>query len=85
VIGAILTTRQANALGHGATPIRAFLAGYTTGLVAAAVLMLAGAVLTLHVLDRRKAASRSQPAPVPAEPLPASPRAATRALLEPVG
>src|SRR6266567_2254948 len=85
VIGAILTTRQATALGHGATPTRAFLAGYTPGLVAAAVLMLAGAVLTLHVLDRRKAASRSQPAPIPAEPVPATSLPATRALPEPVG
>src|SRR6266487_4659401 len=73
VIGAILTTRQATAAGHGATPTRAFLAGYTTGLVAAAVLMLAGAVLTLHVLDRRKVAPRPQPAPIPAEPVPAAP------------
>ena len=90
VIGAILTTRQATAAGHGATPTRAFLAGYTTGLVAAAVLMLAGAVLTLHVLDRRKVAPRSQPAPIPAEPVPAAPvpapsRPATQALPEPVG
>ncbi len=85
VIGAILTTRQATALGHGATPTRAFLAGYTTGLLAAAVLMLAGAMLTLHVLDRRKAASRSQSAPIPAEPVPATSRPATRALPEPVG
>src|SRR6266542_663117 len=85
VIGAILTTRQATALGHGATPTRAFLAGYTTGLLAAAVLMLAGAMLTLHVLDRRKAATRSQPAPIPAEPVPATSLPATRALPEPVG
>ncbi len=90
VIGAILTTRQATAAGHGATPTRAFPARYTTGLVAAAVLMLAGAVLTLHVLDRRKVAPRSQPAPIPAEPVPAAPvpapsRPATQALPEPVG
>src|SRR6266536_1549473 len=50
VIGAILTTRQATALDRGAGPSRAFLAGYTTGLVAAVVLMLDGALLTLHVL-----------------------------------
>jgi MFS family permease len=85
VIGAVLTTRQATAAGHGATPTAAFLAGYTAGLLAAAVLVLAGAVLTLHVLDRRKVAPRSQPAPVPAESVPASARPATRALPEPVG
>ncbi len=76
VIGAVLTTRQATALGHGATASRAFLAGYTTGLIAAAVLVLAGAVVALRVLDRRTAA---RPAPVPA-----SARAATRAVPEPV-
>ncbi len=76
VIGAVLTTRQATALGHGATASRAFLAGYTTGLIAAAVLVLAGAVVALRVLDRRTAA---RPAPVPA-----SARAATKAVPEPV-
>jgi EmrB/QacA subfamily drug resistance transporter len=85
VIGAILTIRQATAAGRGATPTRAFLAGYTTGLLAAALLMLAGAALTLHVLDHRTAAPRLRPAPVPAEPLPASPRPAATALPGPVG
>src|SRR6266545_315151 len=85
VIGAVLTTRQATALSHGATPTRAFLAGYTTGLLAAAVLVLAGAVLTLRVLDQRRVASRPRPAPIPAEPPPASPRPARTALPEPVG
>jgi hypothetical protein len=45
--------------------------------------MVAGAVLTLRVLDHRRAASR--PAPMAAEPLPVSPRSATTALPEPVG
>jgi len=85
VIGAILTTRQATALGHGATPTSAFLAGYTAGLVAAAVLVLAGAVLTLRVLDRPTVAARSQPAPIPPEPVPASSRPARTVLPEPVG
>jgi len=49
--------------------------GYTTGLVAAAVLVLAGAVLTLRVLDRRTA-SESRPALIPAEPVAAPSRSA---------
>jgi len=85
VIGAILTTQQTAALGHGATPTRAFLAGYTAGLVVAAVLVLAGAVLTLRVLDRHRSASGSQPAPIPAEPAPAASRPARTPLPEPVG
>src|SRR6266536_2784332 len=64
VIGAILTARQAVALGHGATPTRAFLDGYSTGLLAAAVLMLLGAALTLLALDHhRRGAQRTAPAP----------------------
>jgi hypothetical protein len=53
VIGAILTARQAMSLGHGATPTRAFLDGYSTGLLAAPALMLLGAALTLLALDHR--------------------------------
>jgi len=64
VIGAILTARQAVALGHGATPTRAFLDGYSTGLLAAAVLMLLGAALTLLALDHhRRGTQRTAPAP----------------------
>src|SRR6266511_2899522 len=68
VIGAILAIRQATALGRGATPTRAFLDGYTTGLLVAAVLMLVGAALTLLLLDHRDAAAQ----PVSAQPAPAS-------------
>jgi hypothetical protein len=85
VIGAILTTRQATALGHGAAPTQAFLAGYTAGLVAAAGLVLAGAVLTLRVLDRHRSASGPQPAPIPAEPIPAASRRAWTPVPEPAG
>jgi predicted MFS family arabinose efflux permease len=70
VIGAILAIRQATALGRGATPTRAFLDGYTTGLLVAAVLMLVGAALTLLLLDHPDAAARPEPAP--AQPAPAN-------------
>jgi EmrB/QacA subfamily drug resistance transporter len=73
VIGAILTTRQTTAIHHGATPAQAFLAGYTAGLLAAAALVLVGAVLTLRVLDHRRTASRTRPAPTEPEPQPTVP------------
>jgi len=64
VIGAILTARQAVALRGGATPTRAFLDGYATGLLAAAALVLLGAVLTLLALDhRRRGTQRTAPTP----------------------
>ncbi len=42
VIGAVLTSRQGHALAAGHTPVDAYLTGYRTGLVLAAVLVLAG-------------------------------------------
>ena len=69
MIGAILTACQAVALGHGASPARAFLDGYSAGLLTAAALMLLGATLTLRTLNHRRAAS--QPQPTPAQPAPA--------------
>jgi len=60
VIGAILTARRAQVLAAGATPTTAFLHGYTTGLLAAALLVAIGGAVSLATLDRT---ATPQPAP----------------------
>ena len=65
VIGAILTARQAAAQADGATPHAAFLTGYSTGLAAAAVLVLAGTAIALRTLRRPAAKPQSRPATTP--------------------
>ena len=65
VIGAILTARQAAAQADGATPHAAFLTGYSTGLAAAAVLVLAGTAIALRTLRRSAAKPQSRPATTP--------------------
>jgi EmrB/QacA subfamily drug resistance transporter len=62
VIGAILTARQAAAVAGGATPQAAFLSGYSAGLAAASVLVLAGAFLGLRTLRARILAAPQHPA-----------------------
>jgi EmrB/QacA subfamily drug resistance transporter len=73
VIGALLTARRAQALAAGATPTAAFLHGYTTGLLAAALLVAIGGAVSLATLDRT---ATPQPAPA-AGPRPARRAAAT--------
>src|SRR3954452_17839730 len=52
VIGAVLTSRQGSALAAGRTPADAYLTGYRTGLVLAAVLVLAGGAAAFGALRR---------------------------------
>ena len=52
VIGAVLTSRQADALAAGHTPVDAYLTGYRAGLVLAAVLVLAGGAVAFVSLRR---------------------------------
>ena len=52
VIGAVLTSRQADALAAGHTPVDAYLTGYRAGLVLAAVLVLAGGAVAFASLRR---------------------------------
>jgi hypothetical protein len=44
VLGAILTSRQTNALASGASPAEAFVDGFQTALLVAAVIAFVGAV-----------------------------------------
>ena len=67
VIGAVLRSRQGDALRHGTAPGPAFLDGYHAGLLVTVALVAAGAVISFLALRRAAA----QP-PVPAEaPVPA--------------
>jgi MFS family permease len=66
VIGAVLTSRQGDALAAGHTPVDAYLTGYRTGLVLAAVLVLAGGAAAFAALRRahheaREAERATQP------------------------
>jgi EmrB/QacA subfamily drug resistance transporter len=63
VIGAILRSRQGDALRHGAAPGTAFLDGYHAGLLVTVALIAAGAVISYVALRHAPAAT---PAPVPA-------------------
>ncbi len=67
VIGAILAARQASALAAGTAPPSAFVAGYSAGLAAAALLVLAGAAIALHAL-RSPATAAASPTPQRAAP-----------------
>ena len=75
VIGAILRSRQGDALRHGAAPGPAFLNGYHAGLLVTVALLAVGAVISYLTL--RPATDPSPvpvPAPVPADaPAPADP------------
>lgn len=64
VIGAILAARQASALAEGSPPTDAFLDGHVTGLVGAAVLVLAGAVVSALTLPRSRAEGALEAIPV---------------------
>src|SRR5262249_60009717 len=68
VIGAILRSRQGDALRHGAAPGSAFLDGYHAGLLVTVALVAAGAVISYLALPHAPAAA---PGPVP-EPVPAA-------------
>ena len=52
VIGAVLASRQGDALAAGHTPVDAYLTGYRTGLVLAGALVLAGGVAAFVALRR---------------------------------
>jgi EmrB/QacA subfamily drug resistance transporter len=52
VIGAVLTGRQGHALADGHSPVDAYLTGYRTGLVLAAVLVVAGGAAAYAALRR---------------------------------
>jgi MFS family permease len=56
VIGAVLTSRQGAALAEGKAPVDAFLVGYRSGLLLAAVLVVAGGVTAYVAL---RSASRA--------------------------
>jgi EmrB/QacA subfamily drug resistance transporter len=58
VIGAILTTRQSAAIRAGHDPLDAFLTGYRTGLLVAAVLVAAGGVAAFLAL---RGTARTEP------------------------
>ena len=60
VIGAVLRTRQGDALRHGASPGAAFLHGYHDGLLVTVVLLAVGAVLGWVAL-RRSATDHTRP------------------------
>jgi EmrB/QacA subfamily drug resistance transporter len=63
VIGAVLTSRQGSALAAGESPVDAFLTGYRSGLLLAAVLVVTGGVVAYVAL--RSAHRAPQPeAPV---------------------
>ena len=64
VIGAILTARQSASLQAGHTPVDAFLTGYRTGLLVAAVLVALGGVAAYVSL---RSAPRSEPEDVSPE------------------
>ena len=50
VIGAVLRSRQGDALRHGAAPAHAFLDGYHAGLIVTVALIAAGAVVSYFTL-----------------------------------
>ncbi len=54
VIGAVLSARQGVALRNGHAPVDAFLSGYRTGLLVAAVLVAAGGVAAFFALRGTK-------------------------------
>ncbi|PZS26577.1 MAG: MFS transporter, partial [Pseudonocardiales bacterium] len=60
VIGAILTARQSGSINAGHAPLDAFLSGYRTGLLVAAVLVAAGGVAAFIAL-RSAPRHRTQP------------------------
>jgi EmrB/QacA subfamily drug resistance transporter len=84
VIGAILRSRQGDALRHGAAPGTAFLDGYHAGLLVTVALVAAGAVISYVALrGAPTAAPPPAPAPVPAEPAPVPAEPAPPQLAEP--
>ena len=77
VIGAVLRSRQGDALRHGAAPAGAFLDGYHAGLTVTVLLVAAGAVISYLALRQTGApAPAAAPPPaeaaVPAAPVPAA-------------
>jgi EmrB/QacA subfamily drug resistance transporter len=69
VIGAILRSRQSNALLHGTPPSGAFLDGYHTGLLVTVALVAGGAVLSYLAL-RHSPAAAPAPAVAPIQSAP---------------
>lgn len=68
LIGAILAARQATALAEGSPPAEAFLDGHVTGLIGAAVLVLAGAIVSAFALPRSRAEASLDAITVPPAP-----------------
>jgi EmrB/QacA subfamily drug resistance transporter len=60
VIGAVLTSRQGAALAAGKAPVDAFLVGYRSGLLLAAVLAVAGGVVAYVALRHTHAAPATE-------------------------
>jgi EmrB/QacA subfamily drug resistance transporter len=69
VIGAVLTARQSAALRTGSTPVDAFLTGYRSGLVVAALLVAAGGVAAYVGLRGTKQRGLDAEDAVAAEPV----------------
>jgi fucose permease len=63
VIGAVLRTRQGDALRAGANPVHAFVDGYHLGLLVT-ILLLAGGVVVSYVTLRPRAAGPVEPTAV---------------------
>ena len=70
VIGAVLRSRQGDALRHGTAPAGAFLDGYHAGLTVTVALVAAGAVISYLALRRTETPAPAEPVPVPAAPEP---------------
>src|SRR5579859_2121536 len=74
VIGAILRSRQGEALRHGSAPGAAFLDGYHAGLLVTVALIAVGAVISYLALRGTPSLTASEAvAPAPAEPTPPEP------------
>src|SRR5262249_26221684 len=72
VIGAILRSRQGDALRHGAAPGTAFLDGYHVGLLVTVALVASGAVISYLALRHTPTAPTAATAAPAAAPIPAS-------------
>ena len=84
VIGAVLRTRQGDALRAGASPVHAFVDGYHLGLLLTIVLLAGGVVVSYLTLRPRAAATAgaaTEAAAAQGEPVTAQARTAEIALV----
>jgi EmrB/QacA subfamily drug resistance transporter len=72
VLGAILSTRQSGAIADGLRPLDAFLRGYQTALVIAAVVIAVGVPISLFSLRKARGGEPEAKAAAP-EPVPMAP------------